>query len=114
MRGSQCETGEALFTRLVCLEWFRPLALGTVAEESALQADGDRREGWGKGPGLEQLLTNPRAAGNGWRASRSAGVTRPGVRGMDSGFPDLARELESRLPARVPDRPFGVAGRALQ
>lgn len=34
-----------------CLEWLRPLALGTVSEEFALEGNGGRREGWGKGPG---------------------------------------------------------------
>lgn len=31
------------------MEWLRPLALGTVSEESALEGDGGWREGWGEG-----------------------------------------------------------------
>ncbi|CAO2640464.1 hypothetical protein LEMLEM_LOCUS25350 [Lemmus lemmus] len=31
------------------LEWLRPLALGTVSEESVQEGDGGWREGWGKG-----------------------------------------------------------------
>lgn len=51
MNGYWYQAGEILRTRLNSSEWFRPLAPGTVSEESALEGHGDRREGWGKGPG---------------------------------------------------------------
>lgn len=42
-------TRELLGARRGGSEWLRPLALGTVSEESALEGDGGWREGWGKG-----------------------------------------------------------------
>lgn len=49
--GSWYQPGVILRAKLSCSEWLRPLALGTVSEESALEGHGGRREGWGKGPG---------------------------------------------------------------
>lgn len=43
------QTRRILCTGLGGLEWLRPLALGTVSEESALQGDGGWREGLGEG-----------------------------------------------------------------
>lgn len=51
MSGSRYQGEVILRTRLNCSKWSRPLALGTVSEESALKRNGGRREGWGEGPG---------------------------------------------------------------